>query len=68
MNMIIKKLDYRNMGEGSFNASCVIQVIEKSKNDLNQPLIQHLGHSTENKNADLSQRIINPTVLNLGRT
>ena len=29
MNMIIKELDKRNMGEGSFNASHIIQSIEE---------------------------------------
>ena len=34
MNMIIKEVDERNMGEGSFNASSIIQSSEKSNNDL----------------------------------
>ena len=34
MNMIIKELDKRNMGDDSFNASHIIQSIEISKNYL----------------------------------
>ena len=66
MNMMIKELDKRNMCEGSFNASYIIQSIEKSNNDLKQSLMQYLGNSTANRKADLSQRIINQTVLNPG--
>ena len=55
MNMIIKELDERNMGECSFNASRIIQSIEKSNNDLKQSLIQHLGNSTANKSVNISQ-------------
>ena len=41
MNMMIKELDERNMGAGSYNASCIIQSIEKSNNDLKKSLTQH---------------------------
>ena len=66
MNMIIKVLE--DMGEGSFNASRILQSIEKSNNDLKQSLMKHLGNSTAKRNADLIQRIINQTVLNPGQT
>ena len=56
------------MGEGSYNASRIIQSIEKQNNDGNQSLMQHLGNSTAKRNANISQRIINQTVLNPGRT
>ena len=65
-NMIMKELDNRNMGVGSFNASCIIQTIQKSTNSLKQCLIQHLGKPTANRNTDFSQRIINQTVLHPG--
>ena len=64
MNLMIKKLDERNMGKRSFNASCIIQLIEKSNNDLKQSLIQHISNSIANRNVNVSQRIINQTVLN----
>ena len=59
MNMNIKELDNKNMGEGPFNASRIIQSIEKSNNHLKQLFIQHLGNPTANRNANVSQRIIN---------
>ena len=59
MNMIFKELDERNIGGGSFNVSHIIQSIKKSNNDLKQSLIQHLGSSTTNRNANILQRIIN---------
>ena len=68
MDMIIKKLDERNKGKGSFNAPRIIQSIEKSNNDLKQSLMQHLGNSTANRNVNLSQRFFNQTVLNPGWT
>ena len=66
MNMIIKELEERNMGEASCNASHIIQSVQKSNNELKQILIQYLGNSVANRNADLSQGIINQTVLNPG--
>ena len=66
MNMIIKELNDRHMVEGSHNASCIIQSIEKLNNDLKQSSIQHLGNPTANRNANISQRIINQIVLNPG--
>ena len=68
MDIIIKELDERNMGEGLFNVSRIIQSIEKSNSDLKLSLMQHLGNSTANRSADSSQRIINQTALNPGRT
>ena len=67
MNMIIKELDVRNKGEGSYKASR-ISVHRKPNNDLKQSLIQHLGDSTANRNTNLSQGIINQTALDPGRT
>ena len=67
MNTIIKELDERNMGKGSFNVSRNIHSIEKSNNDLKQSSIQHLGNSIANRNANTSQRIINQTESNPGQ-
>ena len=67
MNIIIKELDDRNVGEDSFNASRIIQSIEKSNNNFKQSFIQHFGNLRANRNADLSQ-IINQTVMNPDQT
>ena len=68
MNMIVKELDDRNMGQGSFNASRIIQSIEKSNKDLKQSLLRHIGKSTNTSSNSSMESIINSTVLNPGHT
>ena len=63
MNLIVKGLDDRNMGQGTLNASHIIQSIQKSNIDLKQSLLQTLGRSSNRNNKNL-QNIINATILN----
>ena len=68
MNMIDKELDDRNMGQGSFDASRIIQSIEKSNKDLKQSLLRHIGKTTNTSSHSSLESIINSTVLNPGHT
>ena len=68
MNMIVKELDDRNMGHGSFNASRIIQSIEQSNKDLKQSLLQYIGKTTNTSTNNSLETIINSTVLNRGQT
>ena len=63
MNLIVKELDERNMGQGPFNSSHIIQSIHESNINLKQSLLQTLGNSSNRNNKNL-QDIINATVLN----
>ena len=62
-DFIVKELDDRNMGQGNFNASCIIQSIHESNIDLKRPLLQTVGRSS-NANKKNFKNIINATTLN----
>ena len=66
MDSIIKELDERNMGNGSFNAFCITQSIQQSNIELKQSLLHHLCGSNKTTNIDSLQNIINQTMLNPG--
>ena len=68
MNMIVKEFDGKTMGQGSFNASRIIQSIEQSNKDLKQSLLQHIGKTTNTSTNNSLETIINSTVLNPGQT
>ena len=66
INLIIKELDERNMGNGSFNSSHIIQSIQQSNTEYKQSLLHHLCGSSNTTNTDSLQNIINQTILNSG--
>ena len=67
MNLIVKENDDRNLGQGTFNASHIIQSIQESNFDLKQSLLQTFGSSLDTNNKNL-QNIINATILNPGQS
>ena len=52
MNLIVKEFDDKNIGQGTFNASHIIQSIKESNIVIKQSLLQTLGSSPNiiNKN------------------
>ena len=67
VNLIVKELDERNTGQGTFNALRIIQSIQESNIDLKRSLLQTLGSSSNTSNKNL-QNIINATILNPGQS
>ena len=67
MKLIVKELDDRNMGLGTFNTSLIIQSIQESNIDFKQSLLQTLG-SSSNKSSKNLQNNINAIILNLGQS
>ena len=52
INIIIEELDERNMGNGSFNLSRIIQSIQKSNTKLKKSLLHHLCGSSNTTNTE----------------